>query len=191
MSDIADQLSKVLFQYSMHFSLKEYSDIYTETDILMNTFGITQELKRENKQYWGRQLGKCWERLVVTLAQHYCADFKPALRIGSDEPCDLVIGNDAIDTKYRVGSGDSGTLKKFRHNANVLREHGYLPTMLVVRHNNLPAAIKSASAGGWRILTGRDTFTYLEHVTKFDLFAWLENHIANGTFLINRERGAV
>jgi hypothetical protein len=55
----------------------------------MNAFGITQELKQENKQYWGRELGMCWQRLVTDLCKNLCTDFEPALRIGSDEPCDF------------------------------------------------------------------------------------------------------
>ena len=34
-----------------------------------------QELKRENKQFWGRQLGMCWQLLVVELCRHTCADY--------------------------------------------------------------------------------------------------------------------
>jgi len=77
----------------------------------METFGVTQELKSENKQFWGRQLGMCWQLLVVELCKQNCSDYRDALKFGADEPCDLVLGTDAIDTKYRVGSGDSGTLK--------------------------------------------------------------------------------
>ena len=35
----------------------------------MEVFGITPEMKRENRQYWGRQLGMCWQRLVTEISR--------------------------------------------------------------------------------------------------------------------------
>ena len=87
----------------------------------MRTFGITQLIKNENKQYWGRELGMCWQLIVTELCKTNCPNFKPAIKLGADEPCDLVLGEYAIDTKYRIGSGDSGTLKKFKHIDSVRR----------------------------------------------------------------------
>src|SRR5438445_4068378 len=107
-------LNGVLSQYKLSFSDKVYEDENNEPDLLMNVFGITPELKRENRQYWGRELGMCWQRLVVEMCRQTRDDFLPPPRFGADEPCDLIIGPYAIDTKYRIGSGDSGTLKKFR-----------------------------------------------------------------------------
>lgn len=179
-------LSRVLESYKEDFSGKVYVDTYDDSDVLMEAFGITQELKRENKQYWGRQLGMCWQRLVVELCEHKCEEYGPALKYGTDEPCDLVLGRDAIDTKYRVGSGDSGTLKKFRQYGQLLQDHGYNPILLFVRENNLPAALKSCDAGGWTIFTGGDTFGYLEEKTGFDLHAWLIHHTNERTFFIDR-----
>ena len=184
--EISASLSSVLLHYQSDFSQKQYVDTLHNTDILMNAFGITQSLKRENKQYWGRQLGKCWESLVVSLCQLSCKDFRPPMRIGADEPCDLIIGTDAIDTKYRVGSGDSGTLKKLKNYAHLLIEHGFNPVMLFVRENNLPAAMTAVTTGGWEILTGKDTFEYLRQHTNFDLYGWLQEHIDRRTFFINR-----
>ena len=62
---------------------------------------------------------------LVEPRRHTCADYGGALKFGSDEPCDLVLGSDAIDTKYRVGSGDSGTLKKFKQYGALLKQNGY------------------------------------------------------------------
>ena len=109
--DIDKKLSAILKKYQDNLSDKIYVDDYDSTDVLMETFGITHELKRENRQFWGRQLGMCWQLLVTELCKHTCTDYGDALRFGADEPCDIVLGSDAIDTKYRVGSGDSGTLK--------------------------------------------------------------------------------
>ena len=51
----------------------------------MRAFGITPELKRENRQYWDRELGMCWQLLVVELCKHAHENFAPALRFGDDE----------------------------------------------------------------------------------------------------------
>jgi len=109
---IENNLDEILRKYQSSFIEKVYSDENDDHDLLMDSFGITPQLKRENRQYWGRELGKCWKPLVIEACRSSDA-FQPVLRIGDDEPCDLRIENYAIDTKYRVGSGDSGTLKKF------------------------------------------------------------------------------
>jgi hypothetical protein len=112
--DLITSLEAVLAQYRDAFAEKIYGDESDQHDLLMDVFSVTPEQKRENRQYWGRELGMCWQRLVTALCKATCAEFEPALRFGQDEPCDLVVGPRAIDTKYRVGSGDSGTLKKFK-----------------------------------------------------------------------------
>ena len=154
----------------------------------MNAFGITQELKQENKQYWGRELGMCWQRLVTDLCKNLCTDFEPALRIGSDEPCDFRLGKDAIDTKYRVGSGDLGTLKKFRSYGKLLIEQGYRPILLFVREDNLQAAITACKRGQWEIYQGDESFEYIKDKTGFDLKQWLLDIKESGDYLITREK---
>lgn len=186
-SELDNKLSDILRRYQSNFSEKVYVDTYEATDVLMETFGVTQDLKRENKQFWGRQLGMCWQLLVIELCKHTCSDYADAIRIGNDEPCDLILGSDAIDTKYRVGSGDSGTLKKFREYGSLLKEYGYRPVLLFVREDNLPAAIRACETGGWTIYTGDSTFKYLQDKTGFDLYSWLSNHREDGTFSIDRE----
>jgi hypothetical protein len=123
---------------------------------------------------------------VTELCKHTCADYGNALRFDADEPCDLVLGSDAIDTKYRVGSGDSGTLKKFKQYGALLKENGYRPVFLFVREDNLPAAMTACEAGGWSVYTGDSTFKYLQEKTGFDLYGWLCHHRDNGTFIIKR-----
>jgi hypothetical protein len=186
MIDIDKKLSCILKEYQDSFSEKEYAEESDATDVLMETFGVTQELKQENKQYWGRELGTCWERLVVELCRNTCSDFGDAIRDGENEPCDLVLGKDAIDTKYRVGSGDSGTLKKFKSYGNFLNEQGYRAVLLFLREDNLPAAITACKKGGWCIYTGESTFGYLKEKTGFDLYAWLCSQRDRQTFFINR-----
>ena len=96
-SELDNKLSDILRRYQSNFSEKVYVDTYEATDVLMETFGVTQDLKRENKQFWGRQLGMCWQLLVIELCKHTCSDYADAIRIGNDEPCDLILGSDAID----------------------------------------------------------------------------------------------
>ena len=82
-------------------------------------------------------------------------------------------GTDAIDTKYRIGSGDSGTLKKFKQYGKKLRDVGYRPIFLIVRVDNLPAAMTACKVGQWDVKVGDETFRYIEEQTGVDLQAWL------------------
>lgn len=171
---IEQALGTILEQYQQSFTSKIYIEETDISDLLMEVFGITAEIKRENRQYWGRELGMCWQRLVTQLCRSCCAEFATALRIGSDEPCDLIVGKQAIDTKYRIGSGDSGTLKKFKAYASLLKDNGYEPVLLILREDNLPAAITACRAGGWTVLTGNETFRFLKQLTGFDLKRYLQ-----------------
>lgn len=184
---IESRLSEIMKRYQENSSNKVYADDYDSSDVLMEAFGLTQDLKSQNKQFWGRQLGMCWELLVVELFRSGCAEYGPALEIGKDKPCDLVAGSDAIDTKYRVGSGDSGTLKKFKQYGQLLNSKGYRPVLLFVREDNLPSAITACEVGGWHVYTGKQSFQYIFEKTGFDLFAWLENQKKQGLFLIKRD----
>ncbi len=175
---IINALGNILGQYKAAFTDKVYHDENNDTDLLMEVFGITPDLKRENRQYWGRELGMCWQRLVVELFRHTHDDFGPALRFGSDEPCDLVVGKYAIDTKYRIGSGDSGTLKKFKAYAPLLQENGYEPILLIVREDNLPAAITACTTGGWTVLTGVATYSFVHELSGFDVKSFLRAKVS-------------
>ena len=110
-------LLSVLAQYRDSFSVKEYAGENDEHDVLMDVFGISPVLKRENRQFWGRELGMCWQRIVSELFRATVKEFGPGLRQGADELCDLIAGRDAIDTKYRIGSGDSGRSKNSSNTA--------------------------------------------------------------------------
>jgi hypothetical protein len=185
MSDLDKLLLPILKSYADSFSSKIYNEESNEIDPLMQVFGITQEMKCENKQFWGRQLGMCFQRMVSELCKMRCAGYKPGLRIGADEVCDLIVGTDAIDTKYRVGSGDSGTLKKFKAYGLELKNRGFSPVMAIVRTDNLAAALQQGRNGGWTIYQGKQTFDYIRKLTGVDLQQWLEKHI--GRYLV---RGA-
>jgi len=168
-------LQEILRQYSDSFSRKTYSAENDDHDVIMDLFGISPELKRENRQYWGRELGMCWQLLVTELFRQTVKDFGLGYRIEQDELCDLVSGRDAIDTKYRIGSGDAGTLKKFKQYGKTLRDQGFTPVFLIVREDNLPAAIQACHVGQWDVYTGRSTFDYIREKTSVDFLAWLES----------------
>lgn len=170
---IEKSLNDILSQYQQALTNKTYLEENDESDLLMEVFALTPQMKRENRQYWGRELGMCWQRLVTELCSQTCLDFAPGLRVGSDELCDLVVGEHAIDTKYRIGSGDSGTLKKFKAYARLLTEKDYEPVLLIVREDNLPAAIKACLSGGWKILKGEESYEYIYNLTAFDLKQYL------------------
>lgn len=172
-----DRLDKVLGIYQKSFIGKVYSEENDDHDLLMDAFGIPPALKRENRQYWGRELGFCWQLLVIEACISHGA-YKPAFKIGGDEPCDLIVENYAIDTKYRIGSGDSGTLKKFKSYGPLLREHGYEPVFLILRNDNLPPAIQACRIGTWNVLTGQDTFDFIKRLSGFDMEAYLKDRAA-------------
>ena len=167
-------IDPILKRYYTAFKEKTYSAENNDTDVLMDIFGITPEQKRKNRQYWGRELGMMWQLIVTEICRAHCTNFHPALKIGNDEPCDLIIGNDAIDTKYRIGSGDSGTLKKFKQYGNLLKERDYNPILLILREDNLPAAITACNHGGWTVLTGTRAFDYLFRNTGVDVYNLLK-----------------
>lgn len=169
---IEQNLDAVLERYKTSFIKKVYSDENDDHDLLMQAFGISPLLKRENRQYWGRELGKCWESLVIEACKNV-PSFQPALRIGGDEPCDLIVQNYAIDTKYRLGSGDSGTLKKFKSYGPLLREYGYEPVFLFLREDNLPAAMTACQSGTWKIYIGKQSFDFIKDISGFDMENYL------------------
>jgi hypothetical protein len=177
-------LENILERYQNSFVDKVYAEENDDHDLLMDVFGLSPQLKRENRQYWGRELGMCWQLLVTVVCRNYCPDFKPAFKLGNDEPCDLVVGNIAIDTKYRIGSGDSGTLKKFKSYGPQLRRIGYEPIFLILRDDNLPAAITACQAGDWNVYTGNTSFDFLKNLTGFDLRDFLIKKA--GAYPVNR-----
>lgn len=186
MDSIQVELQLIFEKYQKSFSKKIYADENEESDLLMEVFGVTQELKRENKQYWGRELGMCWQLIVSKIAELNCGDYQPPVRVEGDEPTDFFIGTDAIDTKYRMGSGDSGTLKKFKKYGDLLKQQGYTPILLVLRTDNLPAAITACKTGGWDIYMGKDCLNYIKSKTGFDIEMLL--HSLKGKFDIQRSR---
>ena len=173
MDILVHNLEVVLSHYKESFKKKEYNIESEEIDLLMEVFNISQIKKIENRQYWGRELGMCWQRLIVELFKSKDNTFKPAYKKGNDELCDLVSGNDAIDTKYRIGSGDSGTIKKFKAYSKTLSNDGYKPIMLILRKDNLPQAISACNSSGWDVKIGEESFDYIKQKTNYNLDTFL------------------
>ena len=172
MNSLNAELEKIIKTY------KEYNAENNDTDLLMDLYGITPEIKRENKQYWGRELGMLFE-LMCTEIFKTTKEFKPKEKIGNDAPYDFIYDSLAIDTKYRIGSGDAGTLKKFKQYAKELKDMGYTPVILLFRTDNLPAAITACINGGWKIYMGEDCFNFIKEKAKFDLKEYLKNNKGN------------
>ena len=64
MSDIHEVLNGLIRRYQDSFTQKVYDVENDDTDPLMDVFAITPDLKRENRQYWGRELGMCWQLMI-------------------------------------------------------------------------------------------------------------------------------
>jgi hypothetical protein len=181
------QLQNILKKYQDAFRAKTHENLFGEQDILMEIFGITPEEKREHAEYWGRELGMCWQLLVTEVLRTHCEDYMPPLKLGKDELYDCRVGDIAIDTKYRIGSGDSGTLKKFKQYGKSLAEQGLEPKLLILREDNLPSALTACSQGGWQILVGRSCFEYLHTLSNFDLHVALQSYVGTKEFSRNND----
>ena len=68
---LATSLDQILNQYKNSFSSKIYNEENDDHDLLMGLFGISPDLKRENRQYWGRELGVS-ARTIKRADPQYC-----------------------------------------------------------------------------------------------------------------------
>ena len=68
-----------------------------------------------------------------------------------------------------MGSGDSGTLKKFKQYGSLLKERGYKPVLLLLREDNLSSAITACRKGGWKIYVGDESFEFIKKVSGIDM----------------------
>ena len=158
--DNTQPIINILNQY--HTKFRDKIHIYPKysSDILLEYFNITTNQIRQNKQYWNRELGMCWQRLIIQLLKEQ-PDYQSAIRINRKELCDLVLGKDAIDTKYRIGSGDSGTVNKLKDYAQILLNMGYRPVLLILRKDNLKSTISSCEKSGWHTIIGNKALEYI------------------------------
>lgn len=185
---VKNKIKSVLTKYQEAFSKKEINSEEGYTDILMDVFKITPAIKDTNMQYWGRELGMCWEGIIKAVFSER-KDYGPGLKEGDDEICDCTIGKKAIEAKYRVGSGDSGTLKKFKQYAQRLKDAGFEPIMLFLREDNLPAAITASKNGGWTVIVGQNCFDFINAESAFDLKQELES--LKGVYDIKKKKQTI
>jgi hypothetical protein len=88
-SSLDDVLETILYRYYQSFTAKIFIEETSQEDDLMLIFNVTYEMKSQNRQYWGRELGMCWQRIVTEICRQNCINFSPAVRDGKDELCDL------------------------------------------------------------------------------------------------------
>ena len=69
MTDGDQPLDEILTWYQRSFVEKVYCDENDDHDLLMDVFSLLPVIKRENRQYWGRELGMCWQLLVTRVFQ--------------------------------------------------------------------------------------------------------------------------
>lgn len=179
-----DELMNQIEKYSSKFNKKRKAkeELDNEHDLLMDVFNISPEEKKKSAQYWGRELGVLWQELVkiVFANSEQIKDYTGALTVDdpegeSDEPCDLTANGYGIDTKYRIGSGDSKFTKKFRPNHNILVERFKLkPVLLILRDDNLKSPINRAKKEGWTVYTADDSYKFIYDQTGYDLKEFLK-----------------
>ena len=90
-----DRITRVIQTYHRSFAGKVYGEKNDEHDVIMDIFGLVPAVNRENRQYWGRELGMGWQLIVTELFRATVEDFKPGYREGGDELCDLIASRDA------------------------------------------------------------------------------------------------
>ena len=172
---LVDIYNEVFAKQEQLFQAKEHDNSLPEEDVLMKRFEITSLDKLTNKQYYNRELGKVFETLCKKTFRHKhndrCKDAPIVKKKGGRtyEPFDLIFDNYAIDFKYRLGSGDSGTLNRLRKSVLWALEKGYEPVYLILREDNLDPVLKALQRLGARIIQGEDTFRFIEEESGVNL----------------------
>lgn len=183
---IDKKVSDYIEKYANNFNDKrnELEAVKNEHDLLMDIFDITPEEKKNNAQYWGRELGMLWQNIIKTIFENSerIKDYKGPITITdseghSDEPCDLSANGYAIDTKYRIGSGDSRFSKQFKLNYDILKnEYQLTPVLLILRKDNLITPIRRAQKEGWTVFCGEESYAFVEQETGYDLKTFLKKY---------------
>lgn len=185
-SDLLKSIYSELGKYQKRFSEKvATTPHYNEShDLLMDIFGITPEQKRLQAQYWGRELGTLWQDLVTDCfresdqVQRFTGPIVvPDSRGTSYEPADLSGNGYAIDTKYRIGSGDAKFVKSFKESKAMLESKNLKAVLLILREDNLASPIHSAEKSGWVVLTGKGSFSFVERETGIALQSILVENV--------------
>ena len=170
-----EHIKDILLDYQVRFSNKIYSQDNNDYDLLMDAFGISPKLKLENMQYWGRELGACLEKVMKTRmskSKHY---ENPIKEKSGREPYDFQFRDRAIDVKYRIGSGDAGTIKKWTENAKDIIELGLQPTLLILREDSLESTVSACRRAGWDIYAGEEFYNFSKNRLDFNLKKYLKS----------------
>jgi hypothetical protein len=167
------QLRQILLSYQTSFSSQQTTADTRDPDILMKLFGVTSDTQKENRQFWGRHLGVCWEKLVTTLFKSTVPNVQGGYRQGRKTLCDLIAGTNAIDTKYRIATSQPAVRAELQRHGGILQAAGYNPVLLVLREDNLRDATQQCEKGGWRIYAGAAAFEFINAETGTDLYQWL------------------
>lgn len=174
-----DVFDGIIGGYREAFSRKDFGDELPVSDLLMDAFGITPETKRENAQYWGRELGSVWQRLVFESFKHVDKSTRTPPKQCPVHPCDVVTRGFGIEVKYRIGSGDAPFIKNLEANASVFTARGESPVLLVFREDSLATNIKRAGRAGWTVKAGAESLAFLLEHTGCDLEAFLRDKAAD------------
>lgn len=168
-------LDATLSRYRSSFADKVFEEKIAKSDPLMEVFGLTPEEKSKNPQYWGRELGKMWELLVLDICLHHTISATRPSDGDERQPCDVVVDGIGLETKYRSGSGDTNFQKKIRSSGKVLAETGLQPILLFFRDDNLPQVLGTARRSGWLFYQGEQTFDFIRDRFAFDIAAYLRS----------------
>ena len=55
---------------------------------------------------------------------------------------------------------------------------------LILREDNLPAAIQACHIGTWKVLTGQQSFQFIQQISGFDMESYLKDRASK--FLVER-----
>lgn len=174
---ILEDLYSDFKRLEVNFQKKIKDPRASEIDMLMEMYQIDANQKSSNPQFYSSQLGHKFELLVRNVAMRYCPEYAPEIHVGTKVPCDLCIGRDAIDVKYRVGFADSGTIDKLRQNAQLLSKLGYTPVLLIFRDDNRIDTIRTAINSGWTVYMGNEAFDYINRWTGCDILGLIFEYI--------------
>lgn len=188
MQTITQKLDAIMAHSRERALDKHFAADDATTDLLMEAYALDPKTRHQHMQFWGQRLGLCWEGLVDTVFSTLRPDAHgDRIHYGRGELCDMVFGDDAIDTKYRIGSGDGATIRKFCRYGDMLREDGYRPVMLILRTDSLDQSIHRC-AHHWEIYQGDAAFDYIHEHTDYDLRTYL--HLRKGHFKISLDMAA-
>jgi hypothetical protein len=162
-----NDLKNLVESYKLSFEKKILNHKHFKQDDIMNLFNKNQYDLLLNKQYWHREFGKFYEKYVKIIAKSKLK-YNDSPKYKKYDLCDLVIDNFAIDTKYRIGSGDSGTVRKLKFYGEQLIKLNYKPILLIFRDDNLEGTIKSLSKE-WNVLTGDNSNKFIIEHLDFDI----------------------